>query len=338
MRRRTLLCGVTLLLAPMMRSPGAQPASAPRLIQTIPLSGVSGRIDHLSFDSIHQRLFVAALGNNTVEVVDLASARVIHTIAGLAEPQGVLYEPTRNRLWIANGRDGTVRLFDATTFAPVRSIPLGEDADNIRETGNDPANRRIVVGYGDGALAIFSPDAEKLADIALGAHPESFQIETAGPRIFVNLPNAHKVAVVDRDAGKVIASWPTGAAASNFPMALDEADGRLFIVCRRPAVLLVLDTHTDAHSGAIVAQLPTVGDADDLFFDAASHRLLVSGGAGAVALYQQRTPDRYTPVTQIDTVPGARTSLLVPALQRLFLAVRAQSPAPASIRVYDVGR
>lgn len=333
-RSLTTLRVCTVFLAALFSATVRAQQTAPlRLEKTISLAGVSGRIDHLAFDASHNRLFVAALGNDTVEVIDAAAGQRIHSISGLAEPQGVLYEASRNRLWIANGRDGTVRLFDATTFAPLRSIALGDDADNIRQFTPAGSAPRVVVGYGSGGLAIFSPDADKLADIHLPAHPESFQIEPSGSRIFVNVPDAHQVAVVDPVAAKVIASWHTGDASANFPMALDSADGRLFIVCRRPAVLLVLDTHT----GAVVARLPTVGDSDDLFFDPVSHRLLISGGQGAIALYQQQSADRYSPIADLQTVPGARTSLFVPSLHRLFLAVRAQGSTTASIRVYDTG-
>lgn len=333
-RSRPTLRGCLLILTAVLTAvAGAQQGTQLQLEKTIPLSGVSGRIDHLAFDAVHNRLFVAALGNDSVEVIDLASGQRSHTISGLAEPQGVLYEASRNRIWVANGHDGTVRLFDGTTLAPLRSISLGEDADNIRQFTAGAAGVRIAVGYGSGALAIFSPDADKLADIHLPAHPESFQIEPSGARVFVNLPDAHQVAVIDLSAARVIASWHTGDASANFPMALDAADARLFIVCRRPAVLLVLDTRT----GATIARLPTVGDSDDLFFDPVSHRLLVSGGQGAIAIYQQQNPDHYAPVAELQTVPGARTSLFVPSVHRLFLAVRAQGSTPASIRVYDAG-
>jgi YVTN family beta-propeller protein len=299
-----------------------------QLEKTIPLPNVAGRIDHLAFDVENQRLFVAALGNNTVEVVDIKSGKVTRTISGLAEPQGVLYEPGKH-LWIANGADGTVRIFDAQTFQPLRSIALGDDADNIR---GDAAAQRIYVGYGSGGLAAFDVEGNKVADIKLDAHPESFQLEKNGSRIFVNLPNSKKIAVVDRGKSAALASWATADAASNFPMALDEADNRLFIVCRRPAVLLVLDTK----SGAVVAKLPTVGDSDDLFYDAKRKRIYASGGEGEIFVYQQQDPDHYSKIAQIETVKGARTSLFVPESGRLFLAVRREGENAASIRVYEV--
>jgi DNA-binding beta-propeller fold protein YncE len=300
-----------------------------RLEKSIPLPNVAGRIDHLSFDTETERLFVAALGNNTVEVVDIKNSQAVKTISGLAEPQGVLYQPEKRRLWVANGADGTVRVFDAQTFTPVQSIKLDDDADNIRR---DAATQRIYVGHGSGAIAVFDAEANKVADIRLDAHPESFQLEKNGPRMFVNLPNSHKVAVIDRTGRAPQANWTTDDAAANFPMALDEAEGRLFIVCRKPAELVVLDTA----SGSIVTKLPSVGDSDDVFYDAKHKRLYASGGEGRIAIYEQLDRDHYVKSTTIETVKGARTSLFVPESGRIFLAVRAEGTNPAVIRVYKV--
>lgn len=311
-------------------SQAPSPSPSPlRLEKAIPLPGVKGRIDHLAFDADNQRLFVAALGNNTVEIIDLKSGKVAHTISGLAEPQGVLYEPGKKRLWIANGNDGKVRIFDALTFQPQQSIDLGDDADNIRR---DAATGRVFVGYGNGGIAVFDPDGNKVGDIKVDAHPESFQLEKTGSRMFVNLPGSKKVAVIDRSKSAVATSWPTDDAQSNFPMALDEAGARLFIVCRKPAVLLVLDTR----SGAVVAKLPTVGDSDDVFYDQKRKRIYVSGGEGAIAVYQQNDADHYDEIARLEAVKGARTSLFVPELSRLFLAVRQVGENPAAITVYEV--
>jgi YVTN family beta-propeller protein len=329
-RRVRCACAVVMLLAGVGVGLSQAPSPSPlRLEKTIPLPGVKGRIDHLAFDRDDQRLFVAALGNNTVEIVDLNSGKVVHTISGLEEPQGVLYEPERKRLWIANGGDGTVRIFDALSFQPLRSIKLGDDADNIRR---DAATGRIFVGYGKGGIAVFDPDGNKAGDIKVDAHPESFQLEKNGGQMFVNLPGSQKVAVIDRSKSAVVTSWTTDDAQSNFPMALDEAGGRLFLVCRKPAVLLVLDTG----SGAVVAKLPTVGDSDDVFYDQKYKRIYVSGGEGAIAVYQQNDADHYGEMARLEAVKGARTSLFVPELNRLFLAVRQVGENAAVIRVYEV--
>ncbi len=309
------------LVAPALA--GTEAAALLRREKTITLDDVKGRIDHLSLDPQHRRLYVAALGNDTVEVVDLATGARVQTVRGLAEPQGVLVVPERDRLFVANRRDGTLRVLDATRLTTLATVRLGADADNLRRD----ADGRIWVGWGDGALTAVDADGRRLAEIPLGAHPESFQLERKGRRAFVNLPDSHKVAVVDRDEATVVANWGTGSASANFPMALDESDRRLFVVCRTPARLLVLDTD----SGRIAAELPTVGDADDVFFDAAARRLYVSGGEGKVAVVRQVDVDHYAEVARIPTVSGARTSLFSPDLGRLFLAVRRQGASPAAI-------
>jgi len=299
-----------------------------RLEKTIPLPDVKGRIDHMSIDVKNQRLFMAALGNNTVEVIDVAHGKRVHSIPGLHEPQGVLYLPDVNRLYVANGDDGTLRLFDGSSYEAIKTIELGDDADNVRF---DAATKHIYVGYGSGALAVLNEDGTKVAEIGLDAHPESFQVEKNGPRLFVNLPKSRKVAVVDRTKGPVVATWRTGGASSNYPMALDENDRRLFIVCRLPARLLVLDTNT----GRVVENLPVIGDSDDVFYDGARKRIYATGGEGGISVYQQENADHYKEIAKIPTVKGARTSFFSLDLSKLFVAVRAEGSEPAAIRVYS---
>ena len=300
-----------------------------RLDKTITLAGVQGRIDHMSFDVESGRLFVAALGNNTVEVIDTKQGKRLRSIPGLHEPQGVLYLPAVNRLYVANGDDGTVQMFDASSYQLLKSVSLGSDADNVRF---DPERKEIYVGYGAGALAILREDGTKVGDIRLAAHPESFQLEKNGSRIFVNVPDSRKVTVVDRKTRTVIASWSTGQALANFPMALDEQRHRLFVVCRKPAVLLVLSTDT----GAVIAKLPTVSDCDDVFYDAASKRLYASGGEGNVSVVEQQSSDHYRELGKVTTRKGARTSFFSASSHALYVAARQQDSQPAAIYVYDV--
>jgi DNA-binding beta-propeller fold protein YncE len=299
-----------------------------RLEKTIPLPDVKGRIDHMSIDVKNQRLFMAALGNNTVEVIDVAHGKRIHSIPGLHEPQGVLYLPDVNRLYVANGDDGTLRLFDGSSYEAIKTIELGDDADNVRF---DALAKHVYVGYGSGALAVLNEDGTKVAEIGLDAHPESFQLEKNGPRLFVNLPKSRKVAVVDRTRGSVVATWRTGGAFSNYPMALDEKDRRLFIVCRAPPRLLVLDTNT----GRVVENLPVIGDSDDVFYDADRKRIYATGGEGGISVYQRENADHYKEIAKIPTVKGARTSFFSPDLSKLFVAIRAEGSEPAAIRVYS---
>lgn len=329
MRGRRYLI-VLLALAALSNVASAQSGAGGTLLKleaTVPLPDVEGRIDHLAIDVKRKRLFVAALGNNSLEVIDVAANRRIHTISGLAEPQGISYIASSNRVYVANGKDGSVRAFDAASWKMLSSISFGEDADNLRY---DASSSHLWVGYGSGALGEFDQNLKKLSDIRLDAHPESFQLEKNGARIFVNLPGARKIGVVDRKTGTVITSWGTGGPLANFPMALDERDHRLFVVTRLPARFIVLDID----NGKRLASLSAVGDCDDLFFDEKRQRIYAIGGAGEISVFQQRDPDHYEELGRIKTVSGARTGLFSPELDRLFIAVRKHNQQPAEIRVY----
>jgi DNA-binding beta-propeller fold protein YncE len=299
-------------------------------VQTIPLDGVEGRIDHFGLDAKGKRLFVSALGNNTVEVVDLASGKVTQHIRNLRAPQGIGFAPESNRLAVANDQNGSCRLYDGTSLQQTATVDLKDDADNVRY---DKASRRFWVGYGDGGLAAIDPESGKqVADIKLDAHPESFQLETNGKRIFVNVPGAGQVAVVDRESGTVIGKFTPTEASANFPMALDEAHHRLFIGCRSPAKLLVFDTET----GKTMATVDIVGDTDDLFYDEANKRIYVSGGEGRVTVISQTTADTYNVAGQVTTAPGARTSFFVPETKMLYVGVPHRGAQKAELRVFTV--
>ncbi len=301
------------------------------LVQTIPLENVDGRIDHFALDSGRHRLFMAALGNDTVEVIDLSSQKRERTLTGFGEPQGIAIGVAVNRMAIANGKDGVCRVFDAETLRPTGTVDLQDDADNVRY---EASSRLFWVGHASGALAAI--DAEKnqiLADIPLKAHPESFQIETLGSRIFVNVPGSREVAVIDRERKALIARWPLKEASSNYPMALDEPHRRLFIGCRSPAKMLVLDTG----SGHVVASVDIVGDTDDIWFDQVGRRVYVSGGEGFVTVISQTDPDHYAVAGKIPTAAGARTSFFDPSSQSLYVAVPHRLTRKAEVQVYSAG-
>lgn len=305
----------------------AQASQPLHLAKTIEMPDVQGRIDHLSIDVKGHRLFLSALGNNTLEVVDLKAAKRVKTIAQLKEPQGVLYVPETDRIYVANGDDGSVRIFDGSSYALLKTIDYGDDADNLRY---DSRRQRIYVGYGSGGLGEIDSKGNKVADIKLDAHPESFQLEKSTARLYVNLPSSRKIVVIDREKHAILATWKTGMALENYPMTLDESDYRLFVVTRLPARLLVFDTR----SGNIVQKLPAVGDCDDVFYDQNRKRIYASGGEGAISVFEQKDPDHYSELARIPTVKGARTSYFSPDLDRLFLAVRRQGSQPAAIQIF----
>lgn len=291
----------------------------------IPLGDVRGRIDHMAVDLKRQRLFVAELGNDSVGVVDLANRRVIHTIVGLKEPQGAGYEPSTDTLYVANARDGSVRLFDGDGYKATGQIELGSDADNVRI---DAKLGRVVVGYGGGALAMVDPATRtKVQNVPLKAHPESFRIDEKTGRIFINLPDAHAVSVVDGKSGKPLGSWPMRKG-GNFAMALDHDRSRLLLAFRSPPELAVFSM-----DGKSIAQVETCGDIDDLFVDNKRERVYVSCGAGFVDVFET-IGTRYRHMARIPTSAGARTSLFLPEIDRLVVAVRAGLTGPAAIWIF----
>ena len=300
-----------------------------KLQATVPLPGVKGRFDHFAVDTKTHRLFVAALGNNTLEVIDGAAAKRLHTITGLHKPTGVAFLPEANRIVVANGDDGTVKVFDGTNYRLVKNIPGLDDADNVRL---DARANRLYVGYGDGALAAIDAQKwEQVSTIKLKAHPESFQLEQNGNRIFVNVPDAKHIAVVDRETRSVIATWPMEKFRANFPMALDETNHRLLVGCRQPARAVVIDTET----GQTTADFSISGDTDDLFWDSARKRLYVSCGEGSLDVF---SGDRgtFTRTGRLATRAGARTSWFAPQFSQLFVAVPERGGASAELQILTV--
>lgn len=304
-------------------------AAALELTSTIGMPGVKGRIDHLSVDVRGHRLFVAALGNDTVEVLDTQhNAR--RSITGLGEPQGVLYLPDSGALVIANGSANRIDVVDGASLQRLGRIDGLEDADNVRPL---PAGRSVLVGYGRGALRLITvPMPASNGDIRLPGHPESFQVDATGERAYVNVPSAHAVVVVDLLARRAIARWETPFASANFPMALDVHGRRLFVATRSPALLLVYDMDM----GNIVARLPIGRDADDLYFDEQRKRVYVICGEGRVDVIRQASPHQYIAQEQVGTAPGARTGLFVAEQAKLYVAAPARHDAPAKILVFDV--
>jgi hypothetical protein len=300
-----------------------------KLTQTIPLPGVKGRFDHFAIDTAGKRLFVAALGNNTLEVIDLAAGKRSRSLPGMAKPTGILYLPKPDEIIVANGSDGTVKIISGSDYKLRHTITGLDDADNLRF---DPQNTLAWLGYGEGALAIIDPAIPKLtASVKLPGHPESFQVEKAGPRIFVNVPDAKQIAVIDREKRAIIDTWPMEKFQANFPMALDEPNHRLLIGCRQPARLVVLDTAT----GKPVADLAISGDVDDLFYDVVRKRLYLSCGEGFIDTIEQTAPDSYTRLSRLPTAFGARTCYFDHTSDRLYLAIPDRGAQHAEIRTYQ---
>lgn len=331
------VCGLLAVLALPLRAQDTAAPEIPRplvLTEAIPLAGVQGRFDHFGFDG-RNRVIVAALGNNTVEIIDISARLRVHSIAGIPNPQGVVYAPEAKKLFAASSK-GKLYIYDGATFELINSIDFQGDVDNLRY---DEANHRVYVGYGeDETGAIGAVDAltnERLAEeYKLGAHPESFQLQTTGPNIYVNLPDLKQIAVIDRKT-HAITRWPM-TLEHNFPMALDEADHRLFVATHEPPRLSVFDTST----GKTIATLPCVQDADDTYYDAGRRRIYVPGGEGFISVFQQDDADHYRPLAKVPSTLGARTAGYFgkgrKGFDRFFLAVPARADHGAEIWIYTV--
>jgi DNA-binding beta-propeller fold protein YncE len=315
----------------------------------ITLPGVQGRLDHMAVDVAGKRLFVTGLENHSLEVVDLAGGKVIRSVGGIKEPQGVLYLPKERQILVCSRGDGTCRSFDAETFAEGPWVDLGTNADNIRL---DTSSKTVYVGSGGEPgpgslsaidLASLLPRAkggartpqrspadllpanpgrfDPKATVELKSHPEAFQVSPDGKRAFVNMPDEHEVAVFDLTAGsiKLAASWPVEAE-GNFPMVIDTTGSRLFVFCRKPAKVLCYNTRT----GKVCGSADCVGDCDDAFYDADLGRLFVIGGEGFVDVFSvDPKTSTLARMSRLTTARRARTAFYVAPLQLLCVAAPA---------------
>ena len=325
MKFRMLAC-LALAGAAMSQNPKSQPL---RLKNSIPLPGVQGKIGHLAVDLKNQRIFVAATGNNSIEVIDFKFGKPVSSVTGLKGPQGIYYDAETNRIVVASRSDGAVKFLDGSSFQLKATSSKAANGDIVRY---DAPSKTIVAGYGDGALGFFNLNGEQLAEVRLDSHPESFLIERHGPRILVNTPATRSVTIVDRQSKSVVRTFPLSNVASNYAMALDEANHRLFLGCRNPPRVITLNSIT----GIQLDQRDTVGDVNDIYYDAARKRLYASGGDGQIDVIRQVDADTYEPLARVNTGTGARTSLYVPEWNIFFVAIPRRGELPAEIRVFDV--
>jgi len=307
LRSIAFVVGIALVIGQAFAQQGAPSAASsgradnpPLTVRTrIPLPGVYGRIDHYGWDSKRGVLIVSALGNDTVEIVN--SWKRVHSIGGLEHPQASVYVPGIDRI-VVSSQSGKLRFYDAETYTLLKTVDFGAnaDTDNMRY---DPGSKQVYVGYGHGArgaIAVVDPDGmERLREFSVGSHPESFQLETAGPRIFVNLPDQEALGVIDQKTGRVT-KWKIPGHGNVHALALDEASHRLFAASLQPGQLSVVDTE----SGAVVARLPCVLGVDDLWFDAARKRIYAPG-SGAIDVFEQIDPDHYAALARVRVGEGA---------------------------------
>jgi DNA-binding beta-propeller fold protein YncE len=294
----------------------------------IPLGEVHGRIDHLAVDLRRRRLYVAELGNGSIGVVDLAGRRLLRRLTGLSEPQGIAYDSVNDIIYVSSGGDGSLRLIRAADLQTVGVLPLGNDADNVRVSAD---GAQVYVGYGNGAIARLDVESGQITQrFRLPGHPESFRLAADGKRIFVNVPDADLVAVLDEAQPNSLRVWRNGDEHANFPMIMTPNEAYLLVAYRRPARLVALDTR----SGEVISKAGICGDADDLFTDAVAGRVYVSCGEGKLQVLRGRQ-GRYVVHSSVATSAGARTSLFVPEFGRIFVAVPAGGGRRAAIWVFS---
>ncbi len=303
-----------------------------QLEEQIPVPGVAGRLDHFTADAKRKRLFVSALGNNTVEVLDVFAGKVIHSITGLAQPQGPLYVPGVDKLYVANAEDGKVRVYDGATYTLRKTIDFGKDPDNLRY---DEASKMVFVGFGEdeGGIAMIDPKTDERVGhlYKTEGHPESFQVESSGGNIYANVPDAGNVVEsIDRKTGAVT-KWPLKGLRGNYAMALNEEDHRLFTITRKTPMMVVLNTQT----GAEVARLRAAGECDDVYFDLSRKRIYVIGAEGFISVFQQNDPDHYSEIARVPSGIGIRTGYFFAKRDRFYVGVPAKGNEPAQVWTYE---
>ena len=328
---------VALVLCLSFSAASAESEIALKLVQSIPLPDVDGRIDHFSIDVKGRRAFLAALTKNTVEVVDLKAGRVIRTLPGFAKPQGVRFVPELNKLFVATGLDGAVKTLDGITLEVLHTANVSLGADAI---GYDPRSKYLYVGSGggdankeSGDLTVFdAATGAQIAAIVTDAHAGGSVVDERGQQVYVLVPEKAQVVVLDRKTRTQLAKWTIPGIQKNVALDLDEKGHRLFLGVRTPASVVVLDSRT----GAVVASIPTVATLDGLVYDAATRRIYTTGGEGFVDVTRQIDPDHYERIARIPTGPNARTSAFVPEWRRLYVAVPRDQDRGAELRVFEV--
>jgi DNA-binding beta-propeller fold protein YncE len=315
---------------------GAQaPTRALQLSRTIVLTGVSGKFDNLAIDLAGNRLFIAATTNHSVEVIDLKTDKIAQSITGLGKPHGLAWVASSGSLYVADGALGELRVYKGVPLALAGKIKLSDDADDMVY---DAVHHLLFVGHGGSDAAnparIAIIDTKKfrlLNHLSVTTHPEALEHDSAGNRVFANIAESNEIVVIDTVTKAISSHWKLTKAADNVPLAYDSDDKLLFIACRKPGTLIVMDAVT----GKEVASLPAAGGADDLFYDPTMHRIYVICGAGEVDAYQIDEAKNLHPLEVLHTAAGAKTALFVPEKNLLYVGVPGINEHPAEIRVYS---
>jgi 4-phytase/acid phosphatase len=325
----------TLCLLASCAISSAQSTPPLSLNRTIPLTGVTGKFDHLAIDTADNRLFIAATGNHSVEVIDLKTDKVEESITGLGKPHGLAWVAATGSLYVADGALGELRVYKGQPLALAGKIKLSDDADDMVY---DEANHLLFVGHGGSdapnpakVAVVDTRHFSLVADLSVATHPEALDIDPQSGRVFVSIAEASEVATIDTPAKTVAAHWKLTKAADNVPMAFDRENQLLFVACRTPGTVIALDAAT----GKEVASQPAADGADDIFFDPALRRVYVISGAGEIDSYQVDGTKNLHPLEVVHSAAGAKTALFVPAQNLLYVGVPGVGGKSAEIRVYS---
>jgi len=319
----------------LLLSAHANAVSPFTLQKEILLPGLQGKFDHFAIDLAGHRLFVAATGNHSVEVIDLATGKVVQSITGLGKPHGLVWQTTSKALYVADGTQRNLQKYQGTPLKLAGTIALSEDADDMVL---NPDTHLLFVGHGgsDAAnparVAVVDTEGFTLkTGIPVATHPEALDLDLAGNRVFANIADSSEVAVIDGNTNKIAATWGLTQAADNVPMAYDAADNILYLAARTPPNVIALDAST----GKELSRAPSGTGADDLFYDSSLHRVYVIAGAGEVDAYEVSAKTPLHSIGILPTAAGAKTALFVPSLSTLYVGIPGSGGHPAEIRVYS---
>src|SRR5271165_1138096 len=328
---------IAIMFGAVTCSAPAQSDSPLKLINTISLPGVAGKFDHFAYDAIGHRLFAAATGNHSVEVIDLQTGKVTQSITALAKPHGLAWIADTGRLYASDGSQADLKVYQGSPFKQIADVKLSDDADDMIYNA---ATRQLYVGHGGGSaadpghVAVIDTNSQTLImNLPVSAHPEGLDIDERDNRIFVNIADSAEVAIIDGTTHAVSATWKLTRAKDNVPLAYDADDKLLFVACRTPGRLLMLD----GASGKELADLPASGGVDDLFYDPRLHRIYLIAGSGSVDVYEIDAGKTVRSLGSTPTVNGAKTGLFIPSLATLIVGVPGTTGRPAEIRLYSTG-
>ena len=321
-----------LFLAPLAAlTVKAADSTTMELMQTIPLKGKPGKLDHLTVDNKGERLLLANKVNNTLDVVDLKAGQLLKQISGQSGVQGVAFAPDLECVYAALGTGGYCNIFDAGNYKLLKTIKFADDADNVRY---DPRTHLVYVAHAEKALGVIDGKSHELkTDIELPGAAEGFEVETGRPRLYVAIPSPSVVVVIDTDKNEVLERYPVKLASGGHPLALDEANHRIFVGCRKPAAVVVMDSE----SGKEITSVAIPEGIDDLIFDAKRKQLYGCCGEGFLAVIKQKDADSYDLLEKVATVKDAKTCCFDPNTSRLYLGVpRQEGKQGPEVRVYQV--